>query len=209
MIIIGITGGICAGKSTVVRLLESLGASIIDADKLGHCAYVRGTTCYDKLVAHFGNKLVGENGEIDRRALGSIVFSDPSAMKDLQNIVWPEIRQAIIRRLDELACQEVKVVVLEAAVMIEAGWHDLVSSLWVVTVPRDVALQRLMVRNNLSEDEASKRINAQISNDERVVHADLVIENNTGSVSELEERVKAVYENALQSAKCSEELQIC
>lgn len=196
---IGITGGICSGKSTVTRVLKDAGVHILDADKLGHKAYEPGTSCFNKLVQHFGESIVDEKKEIDRRVLGSIVFSDPSKMQELQSIVWPEIRGLIISNLDELKAQDVRTVALEAAVMIEAGWYDLVSTLWVVTVKRDVALKRLMARNGLSEEEALKRIDAQISNEERCDHADLVIDNsNDNSMEALEEKVRSAYDNMVR-----------
>mmetsp|Transcript_22288 Transcript_22288/g.37285 ORF Transcript_22288/g.37285 Transcript_22288/m.37285 type:complete len:204 (-) Transcript_22288:133-744(-) len=195
MLVIGVTGGICSGKSTVVSTTESIGAKIIDADKLGHQTYVPGTICYENLVKEFGSSIVSENGEINRRALGSLVFSDPSKMLALNSIVWPEIRVLIENRLQELEGEGAEVVVLEAAVMIEAGWQDLVTTLWVVGVDREVARDRLMKRNSLSEVEALKRIDSQISNEERCGKANLVIENNDsgGSLDEFQERVRELY----------------
>jgi phosphopantetheine adenylyltransferase/dephospho-CoA kinase len=193
MYIIGVTGGICAGKSTVVRVLHDLGATVVDADKLGHKAYEPNTECFRKLVEHFGDSIVDENGEINRRALGSIVFSDPGQKAQLQNIVWPEIRKLIVSTLREFQSEGKAVVVLEAAVMIEAGWQDLVSCLWAINVNRDIALRRLVTRNGLSEEEGLKRIQGQLSNEERSEHADLVIDNSTGTVDDLERIVRAAY----------------
>jgi phosphopantetheine adenylyltransferase/dephospho-CoA kinase len=192
MFVIGITGGICAGKSSVVQVLRQLGVEVLDADKLGHKAYEPGTACFDQLVAHFGDRVV-ENGQINRRVLGSIVFSDASEMTALQGIVWPEIRRLLTESLAILQAQGTSVVALEAAVMIEAKWYDLASCLWVVTVSREVALQRLVVRNSLSEEEAAKRIDSQISNEERCAHATLVIDNNSRTIAELEDLVKDAY----------------
>lgn len=193
MYVIGVTGGICAGKSTLVRVLHDLGATIIDADKLGHKAYERNTRCYTDMVAYFGDRIIDENGDINRRELGSIVFSDPAQMERLQSFVWPEIRKLIESELRRLESEGQEVVVLEAAVMIEAGWQDLVSCLWVINVDREVALRRLMTRNNLNEEDARRRINAQLTNEERSVHANLVINNSAGSIDDLEQTVRAAY----------------
>jgi dephospho-CoA kinase len=178
--VIGITGGICSGKSSVSQILQSFGAIVVDADKLGHAAYKFGTPCYHKLVDHFGQQIVGEGNEINRQQLGSIVFSDTLKMDELKRIVWPEIRELIIRRLCDLQKEEAGIVVLEAAVMIEAGWQNLVDSVWVVQVERPVAVSRLMLRNSLSEEEALRRINAQLLDQERVKYANVIVENSGG-----------------------------
>jgi phosphopantetheine adenylyltransferase/dephospho-CoA kinase len=195
MHIIGLTGGICSGKSTVSEILESFGAKVIDADKLGHAAYQPNTSCYDKLVSHFGEGIISDDKTINRPVLGSIVFSDPSKMVDLQNIVWPEIRTMIVNKLSELKSQGVKSVVIEAAIMIEAKWQDLVNSLWVVTVSQDTALSRLKKRNGLSVEDALKRINSQMASSERVAFADVVINNDEGvDRAQLEDRVRREFD---------------
>jgi dephospho-CoA kinase len=190
MVVIGLTGGICSGKSTVTHLLsKNYEAVVIDADKLGHEAYEVGTACHQQLVTHFGSGIVTSDGQIDRRALGAIVFGDKTKMNELQSIVWPCIREKIMIRLEQLKQeQNPNVIVVEAAVMIEAGWQDLMDTVWVVTVDPEVAIERLMKRNNFSEEEAKKRVSAQISNEERCRHANVVIRN-TGDFSTLEEAV--------------------
>ena len=195
MRIIGVTGGICSGKSTVTRVLASLGVSVLDADKLGHRAYEKGSDCFQKLVEHFGTKIIGSDGEINRQLLGSIVFSDISKMNELKTIVWPEIRRLIIEELKVLENQGIENVVLEAAVMIEAGWQDLVSTLWVVSVDRETAKTRLMARNSLSESDALKRIDSQISNEERCKYASVVIDNSSidKPMSEFEDEIRKLY----------------
>jgi phosphopantetheine adenylyltransferase/dephospho-CoA kinase len=202
MYVVGITGGICSGKSTVTSVLQSLGAQVLDADKLGHQTYEQGTQCYAKLVENFGDRIIGEEGKINRAVLGGIVFSDQSKMEELTGIVWPEIRELIKKELGQLESAGVKVVALEAAVMIEAGWQDLVSNLWVVTVEREVAKARLMARNNLSEEEALKRIDSQITNEERTRLANVVIQNG-GDVEELKERVRTTYADVCKQVEQS------
>ena len=197
MYVIGVTGGICSGKSTVVQLLEEKGVQVLDADKLGHEAYEPGTDCFNLLVNHFGSDIVSD-GKINRKALGSIVFSNPDQMKSLQGIVWPEIRRLINDRIDAFKAQGVEIVALEAAVMIEAGWYDIADELWVVVVERDVAVNRMIERNSVSEEDALKRINSQLSNTERCEHATVVINNNTASLSELHSIVDSIYKSALE-----------
>ncbi len=174
---IGLTGGIASGKSTVVNQLRELGAATIDADILGHQTYEPGTETFKQVVAAFGDDLVAEDGTIDRGKLGPKVFGHPDGMKRLTDIVWPGIRALAEAELVRLQAAGTEVAVLEAAVMIEAGWQDLVDEVWVVAVSRDTARERLMARNDFPAEEADKRIDSQITNDERLKHADVLISN--------------------------------
>lgn len=174
---IGLTGGIASGKSTVVKQLQDLGAATIDADILGHRTYEPGTETFKQVVEAFGEDLVADDGSIDRSKLGPKVFGHPDGMKRLTDIVWPGIRTLAEAELARLDANGTEVAVLEAAVMIEAGWQDLVDEVWVVAVSRDTARERLMARNNFSAEEADKRIDSQINNDERLKHADVMISN--------------------------------
>ena len=177
-LVIGLTGGIASGKSTAARYLASLGAHVIDADALGHRAYEPDTDAYRAVLAAFGEDIQGADGRLDRRALGGKVFGDPAAMKRLTDIMWPEIR-----RLVELEIATVRdgnanaIVVLEAAVLFEAGWQDAVDETWVVAVERDVAIKRAMARDGLDKSAVRARIDAQLSNAERAARADVVVDN--------------------------------
>jgi dephospho-CoA kinase len=182
MHVVGITGGIGSGKSTVTKILEDINKSVvIDADKLGWAAYQKGTSCYIKVKDHFGliNKdIISEDGEINRKILGSIVFSDKSKMKELESIVWPEIKDMIIKRIEELKTEcKIDMIVIEAAIMIEAGWQDLLDMLWVIYVDREVAIERIKQRNSLSQDEAAKRVDSQMSNEDRLKYSNYSINN--------------------------------
>ncbi|HEY8490008.1 MAG TPA: dephospho-CoA kinase, partial [Dehalococcoidia bacterium] len=130
MITIGLTGGIASGKSTISRMLADRGAVIIDADRLGHEAYRPGTPAYRRVVEAFGPEIVGPNGEIDRAKLGARVFGNPEQMKRLTDIVWPAIRELARERIEAERRRGTRVVVLEAAVLVEAGWFDLVDEVW-------------------------------------------------------------------------------
>ena len=197
MRVIGLTGGIASGKSVVSRLLADRGAVVVDADALGHEIYTAGRPAWRELVEAFGRQIVGPDGQIDRGRLGRLVFADSAAMQRLRAIVWPLMKQEMRGRLGQLGHQGVRVVVLEAAVLVEAGWQDLVDEVWTVSVPPDVAVLRLAQRNGLSEVEARARLAAQIDNREREAHADVVIEN-TGSLEDLEVRVDARWQQFLQ-----------
>lgn len=188
-LVIGLTGGIASGKSTAARYLASLGAHVIDADALGHRAYAPDTDAYRAVLATFGEDVRGPDGQLDRSALGGKVFGDPGAMKRLTDIVWPEIRRlaeveiGAVRETDPNA-----VVVLEAAVLFEAGWQDAVDETWVVAVEPDIAVQRAMARDGLDRSAVQARMDAQLSNAERTALADVVFDN-SGSEAAMRERL--------------------
>jgi dephospho-CoA kinase len=154
------------------------------------------------LVEAFGAEIVTEGGEIDRRKLGAIVFADPAQRQRLQDIVWPRMKEMMRARLDELRAAGTQVVVIEAAVLLEAGWQDLTDEVWVVTVPEPIAMQRLIARNGFSEDEARSRIRAQLSNEERAQHADAVIDN-SGSIEDARVQVRQTLAAPSTGAKRS------
>ena len=178
MTVIGLTGGIASGKSTAAAHLGTLGAHVIDADKLGHRVYDPGTSGFDAVVRTFGEDVVGDDGNIDRRALGGKVFGNPDALKQLTDIAWPEIRKLAEAEIAEIRGQDgSKTIVLEAAVLFEAGWEDVVDEVWVVVVEPDVAVARAMSRDGVDEAAVRARIDSQLSNDERRSRANIVIDN--------------------------------
>jgi dephospho-CoA kinase len=193
-IVIGLTGGIASGKSVVSGMLAERGALVIDADKVGHEAYTPGGDCYNAVVEAFGRDIVAEDGTIDRRALGGKVFGDPAQRRRLEGIVWPWMKATMRDRMAKIREDGVRVVVLEAAVLIEADWIDITDQVWLVTVDPAVARQRLMSRNGFSAEEADKRIAAQLTNDERAKYAQVIIDN-SGTLEELKERVDAAWES--------------
>ena len=176
MFIIGLTGGILTGKSTVAQMLVDKGAGHIDADKMGHEAYMPHTATWQKVVDAFGDGVLKENGEIDRQKLGDIVFNDPEALARLNHIVHPEIGRLVMAGLDDLRRQGVDIVVLEAVLLVEAQWTGIVDEVWVTVAPEDTVLERLQNRTGLSEEQARARIRAQLSSEERARYADVVID---------------------------------
>ena len=179
MKIICLTGGIASGKSSAAKLLESLGAKIIDADKLGHRSYERGTLTYDKLVKAFGEKIIRSNGEIDRKILGKIVFKEKKSLRKLTDIVWPSIRFMAEKEIEALKkTDKDTTIVFEAAVLIEAGWETIGTETWVIEVNPEVAIKRVLLRDKISESEAHARIKSQLTNRERAAKADKIITNN-------------------------------
>jgi len=177
--IICLTGGLASGKSTAAAYLVEQGANVIDADRLGHRAYDVGTHAYREVIETFGEDIVSNDNEIDRKILGKKVFGQPAELKKLTDIVWPEIR-----RLAELEIAGFKaiypdgVVVLEAAVLFEAGWQDLGDEIWVVIVEREAAIERSIQRDGFDRQAVESRLDSQLKNSERVSLSDVVIENN-------------------------------
>ncbi|KRX93086.1 Bifunctional coenzyme A synthase, partial [Trichinella pseudospiralis] len=172
--IIGLTGGIASGKSKIAEYLNHWGACVIDCDKIGHQSYSPNTAVYEKLVNAFGKRIINRcTGEIDRGCLGKIVFSNPAAMKELNEIVWPEILSLVKLQVDSVK-ERRKIVVIEAAVLIQAGWQNFVDEVWASFIPTDETMKRLVERNKLTEEDARRRLNAQLSNDEIIKNAHVV-----------------------------------
>jgi phosphopantetheine adenylyltransferase/dephospho-CoA kinase len=195
--VIGLTGGIASGKSTVTAFFKDRDIPVIDADILGHRTYDPGTDTFAAVVSAFGDDLVAADGSIDRRVLGGKVFGKPEELKRLTDIVWPGIRKLASEALSEFEAAGNALVVLEAAVMFEAGWEDLVDEVWVVVVEPDLAVQRLATRNGLDEAAARARIDSQLSNAERTARADVVITNN-GSLDELSGTIQQAWDQLQQ-----------
>lgn len=192
MIVIGLTGGILTGKSTVSEILAQRGAVIIDADKIGHEAYRPQTKVWREVVDAFGTDILKENEEIDRKKLGEIVFHDPQALARLNEIMHPEMHSMMKEEIERLRTEGVDMVVLEAAVLIEANWTDLVDEVWVTVAPEETAVKRLQNRGGLSEGQARARIRSQLSSEERAKHADVIIDTNC-DLAEVEAKVEELW----------------
>ena len=178
MFVIGLTGGIASGKSTAASYLRELGAEVIDADLLGHRIYEPGTRGFENVVRAFGDDIVAEDGTIDRRVLGGKVFGKPEELQRLTDIVWPLIRELAEHEIEQIGASDPdRVIVLEAAVLLEAQWDDLADEVWVVVVDQSVAIERLVERNGMSREDAMARIRSQLSNRERLERSDRAIDN--------------------------------
>ena len=183
MLVIGLTGSIGTGKSEAARQLEALGASIISADQVGHEAYTPNTEAWEHVVSVFGDEILQDDGEIDRRKLGAIVFSDPGQLERLNQIMHPRMAQMVADKVEVLRGQGVEVVVVEAALLFEAGWDSLVEEVWTTDSPEQAVIERLKVRNGMSEEEARKRMSSQMGRTERLDRSDYVIENSGDMVA--------------------------
>lgn len=185
--IIGLTGGIASGKSTVSAYLAELGAIIIDADKIAHEIMEKGKTAYWQIIEAFGREILAENGEIDRSRLGKIVFNELEKKKILEEITHPQVIREMREKIEEYRAEN-KVIVLDIPLLFEAGLEFMVDEIWVVYVDRGTQLQRLMARDGLSYEEANKRIQAQMSLEKKRDLADFVI-NNKGNIEDLKRQV--------------------
>ncbi len=197
MIVIGVTGGIGTGKSEVARSLERLGAFLIDADRVGHSIYLPDTQGWKEVVEAFGEGVLQPNREVDRRKLGGIVFGDPKALAKLNAITHPKIAKRISEITQEQRAAKAKAVVVEAAILIEAGWTYLVDEVWVATTDSDSVVRRIQARNNFSEEQIRARMGAQMSQEERVKHATVVVENN-GSLEELQHKLQGLWKTRVE-----------
>jgi dephospho-CoA kinase len=192
-LIIGLTGGIASGKSTVASTLGTWGAYVIDADKLGHNAYISGTQAFTDVVTAFGDDIIGADGEVDRRSLGGKVFGNPERLKKLTDIVWPAIMRTAEQEIASAKAENLnRVVVLEAAVLIEADWLSLVDQVWVTVVEPSVAIERASARDGVDAAAVQARIDAQLSNDERIAKAHDVI-HNSGDQDHLIEQLRQLW----------------
>lgn len=192
--VICLTGGMASGKSTAARFLRDQGAHVIDADVLGHRTYEPGSPAHAQVAAAFGRDVLAADGTIDRKALGAKVFGKPAELKTLTDIVWPAIRAMAEDEIEKVrAAGTARVIVLEAAVLFEAGWQDLGEEVWVTIVDRPLAIARAMQRDDISQSMAERRLDAQLSNAERIARADVVIDNN-GTLEEMLAQLRAQWE---------------
>jgi dephospho-CoA kinase len=176
MYVIGLTGGIGTGKSTVAAFLEKQGAAILNADQIGHEVYVPGRPAFHELVEAFGREIVGGDGNIDRKKLGGIVFGDPKQMARLNSVVHPRMKGIMREKLQDLARSGTAIAVIEAAILFEARWDDLADEVWVTSAPPEIAAQRVAERSALSPEQVMKRIKSQMSDEKRVSRANAVID---------------------------------
>jgi len=187
IMIIGLTGGIAAGKSTVARILASLGAYIINADKIGHNILEKNKNAYNDVIDEFGEIIVKNNGKIDRKKLGEIVFSDKDKLKKLENITHPYIIEEIKYETKE-KIKDYHHLVLDVPLLFETGLENIVDITWVVVCSYEKQIERIAKRDGLSREEAKKRIASQMETSQKIKLADFVIYNN-GNKKELNNKV--------------------
>lgn len=191
MLLVGLTGGIGSGKTTVARMLEERGAVVFDADVLARDAVAPGTPGHDRVVERFGPNVLAPGGDIDREALASVVFSDPAARRDLEAIVHPEVRRLFAESTEEFRGTDA-VVVFSAPLLVETGMHTAFEVLVVVSAPVEMQVDRLLRDRGMSEPAIRERIGAQLPLEDKAEVADILIDNE-GTVEELEGQVERVW----------------
>ncbi len=194
MKVIGLTGGIGSGKSTVAWFMAELGAVVIDADKVGHEAFKPDTGLWREVVAAFGRQILNSTGDIDRKKLGELVFSNPGSLARLNQIMHPRMYDMVKAQIEEYRRQGVDVVVLEAPLLLEAGWTSLVDEVWVTAAPESTVLKRLQEKGGLSQDESLARIRSQLPAEERIKQADVVIDTDC-RLDELRAKVRELWQS--------------
>jgi dephospho-CoA kinase len=196
---VGLTGGIASGKSTVSRILASLGAPVIDADRLVRQAYQPGSPTVAAIVRAFGDSVLRGDGSIDRAALASVVFADEAARRRLEAIVHPTVRQLMWDEAAEYERQGHAACIFDIPLLIETGLYRQFDRVWLVWVDRETQLSRLMERNELSRSAAEQLLAVQMPLDEKRAHAHVVFDNR-GTLSALEISVRRLWEALLDEA---------
>jgi dephospho-CoA kinase len=206
-IVVGLTGGIASGKTTVARIFQNLGADVIDADSLGHQLLQDDLSVKRKLVATFGRCILNGEGEIDRSRLGCIVFDNPDYLRALNELVHPPLIERIKTEIEQkvsgarISCPQKRVVVVDAALLIELDLTHIVDLVILVYADEDIQMQRLMQRG-LSQEDAQKRIQSQMPSYKKARFADFIIYS-SGSLSDTTRQAKQVWE-ALNMMMCTE-----
>ena len=191
MLLVGLTGGIGSGKSTVARMLEERGAVVFDADLLAREAVEPGTSGHTAVIERFGADVLAPGGELDREALASIVFADPSARRDLEQIVHPEVRRLFAEGSEAYRDTD-RIVVFSAPLLVESGMHTAFEILVVVSATVPMQIERLMRQRGMSEVAIRARIDAQAPLEDKAAVADLLVDNG-GTLDELESQVERLW----------------
>jgi len=193
--VIGLTGNIATGKSTVVRMLQELGAEALDGDAIAHQLMGPGSPLGGEIRAAFGDHVVNSDGSINRPELGKVVFSNPAMLQRLEEIVWPPV---LARKREAINQPGPDVLILDAIKLFESGMAEDCDEVWVVTSPREVQIARIIARNKVDRAEAERRIDAQPPQAEKVERADLVIDN-SGSLGDLERHVQRAWQRLVET----------
>ena len=190
MIVIGLTGGIGSGKSTVSSFMKTLGIPVFDADESSRAAVKKGSACLQKIVEFFGPDCLLENGDLNRPWVADKVFRDKKILKQYEKIVQDQVLAEAQRFLEEQKEKKAMAAVLDVPLLIECGWHTKVDSVWLVKVPKEVQIQRAMLRDGAAEEAVKARIDAQMPLAEKERYADVVIDN-SGTVENTKVQVIA------------------
>lgn len=192
MIKIGITGVIGSGKAEVAKIMASLGAAVIFADQISRQIYEPGDPGHQAVVDTFGEDVLDEDERIDRAALAAIVFGDETERKRLEQAVWPVMAKSVEAQFAAAETEDAPAAALEAAVLLEAGWEQLVDEVWVVMTSEASSIERVRRRDGLTEEQVRARMAAQLTANEKATRADRVVLND-GTLEELEVEVRRLW----------------
>lgn len=199
-LVVGLTGGIVSGKSTVAGIFEKLGAKVIDADKIARSIVCPGETSWEKIVQFFGKEILQDNQEINRKKLAGIVFSDKNKLEQLNKITHPTIIAIIkekIAQFKDMPGDKTQICIVDVPLLFEAELEKMMDRIIVVYIEQDKQIDRLMTRNNLNREDALNRIKAQMPVKEKISRSDYVIDNNK-DIAFTEEQVKQIWHELLQ-----------
>lgn len=205
MYLVGLTGGIGSGKSTVAGLLAERGAVVIDADRIAREVVEPGTDGLAEIVDRFGEQVLADDGALDRQAVADLVFADDDAREDLNAIIHPRVRQRIAERIGQVAVEEGdgnRIVVLDVPLLVEGGAEHGYQDVIVVTAPEDIRVRRLVEERGMDPDDVRARIASQADDEQRLAVATHVIDN-SGTLTELEEQVTEVHRELEASAEAA------
>lgn len=201
MLVVGLTGGIASGKSLVAKVFQDLGAHIIDADKIVHELLEPGQQAWEEVVKYFGPEIVFPDKTIDRRKLGAIVFNDAEKRAWLNQCLHPKVFAVYTARVKHLSARELDaIIVLDAALLIETGYHKKMDRIVVVYADQEQQMERLTSRDRFSREQALVRIRSQMPLSEKRKQADYVIEN-TGTREETEQQAREIFQKLKQEAE--------
>lgn len=190
---IGLTGGIGAGKSTAAKRFRELGVLVLDADEISRASLKKGGACYSDVIALFGSKILTLDGEIDRKKLASIVFADEEKRRQLNAIVHPYVIETMFSRAEEALCKSGGIAVFEVPLLFESGMHEKMDRNILVACTEEKRLKRIVVRDNTTRQAALARIRAQMSEEEKRLLADYILEND-GTIEQLNAQIDALLE---------------
>ena len=192
MMVVGLTGGIATGKSTVAAMFAAKGAAVVDADRIAHTLQEPGQPCFHRIVETFGVAMLDAQGRIDRRRLGARVFADPDARRRLESILHPAVREACQREVRAAEASGHRVCVVDAALILETGQQGRYDALVVVTAPEEAQVERLVRLRGLTEAEARQRLASQMPTEAKAAQADFVIDNG-GDLAAARDQVDRFY----------------
>ncbi len=202
MKLIGLTGSISTGKSTVAKMLKGLGFYIIDADEIAHSVYEKGEKAYFDIVKAFGTEILNKNGEIDRKKLGKLVLNDKERLSLLEGIVHPAVEQKRLEILEKIKKREPNAYIIhDIPLLFEKNLQSMFDCVIVVYVPKEVQIKRLMERDCISKEEALKKVSLQLSIEEKRRLADIVVDNSK-TLDETQKQVKNIARRIKSGELC-------